>query len=157
MQNSTSAAAGKNLSQIIKIDEGQIEQHLGEMVRASGVSAVVDYDRLTIEGPGADAYVSFDNVEVGSTMGDVLEPLEGHLVASEVDPLLLFEFVGQVIDDLGIEIFAAQMGIAVGGFNLKDAVTHIQNKAPGPPREMAVATPAILPVPTVADRAVARA
>ena len=37
------------------------------------------------------------------------------------------------------------------------AVTHIQNTAPGPPRWIAVATPAILPVPTVADSAVARA
>ncbi len=39
----------------------------------------------------------------------------------------------------------------------KKAVTHIQNRAPGPPSEMAVATPAMLPVPTVADNAVARA
>jgi D-xylose transport system substrate-binding protein len=37
--------------------------------------AVVDYDRLTVEGPGADVYVSFDNVQVGATMGEVLEPL----------------------------------------------------------------------------------
>ncbi|MEM7029697.1 MAG: substrate-binding domain-containing protein [Chloroflexota bacterium] len=36
---------------------------------------VIDYDRLTIEGPGADVYVSFDNVAVGRTMGEVLEPL----------------------------------------------------------------------------------
>jgi D-xylose transport system substrate-binding protein len=36
---------------------------------------VVDYDRLTIEGPGADVYVSFDNVQVGKTMADVLTPL----------------------------------------------------------------------------------
>ncbi|MDX1436747.1 MAG: substrate-binding domain-containing protein, partial [Anaerolineales bacterium] len=42
--------------------------------RDAGV-AVVDYDRLTIEGPGADVYVSFDNVQVGATMGEVLEPL----------------------------------------------------------------------------------
>ena len=34
------------------------------------------------------------------------------------------------------------------------AVIHIQNKAPGPPTAIAVATPAILPVPTVADSAV---
>src|SRR5690606_537836 len=34
------------------------------------------------------------------------------------------------------------------------AVHHIQNSAPGPPRKMAVATPAILPVPTVAARQV---
>ena len=36
---------------------------------------VIDYDRLTIEGPGADIYVSFDNVSVGRLMGETLEPL----------------------------------------------------------------------------------
>lgn len=35
MQNRTSASAEKNLSNIIKIDEGQIQQHLGEMVRST--------------------------------------------------------------------------------------------------------------------------
>lgn len=35
MQNSTPAAAEKDLSQVIKIDEGQIQQHLGEMVRST--------------------------------------------------------------------------------------------------------------------------
>ena len=39
----------------------------------------------------------------------------------------------------------------------KMALTHIQNSAPGPPRWMAVATPAMLPTPTVAARAVASA
>ncbi len=34
------------------------------------------------------------------------------------------------------------------------AVHHIQNSAPGPPSAMAVATPAMLPVPTVAARQV---
>ncbi|SST13038.1 Uncharacterised protein [Acinetobacter baumannii] len=34
------------------------------------------------------------------------------------------------------------------------AVHHIQNSAPGPPRKIAVATPAMLPVPTVAARQV---
>jgi hypothetical protein len=35
MQNSTSAAAEKTLNRIIKIDEGQVRQHLGEMVRST--------------------------------------------------------------------------------------------------------------------------
>ncbi len=35
MQNSTSAPAEKNLSQVIKIDEAQIQEHLGEMVRST--------------------------------------------------------------------------------------------------------------------------
>jgi len=36
------------------------------------------------------------------------------------------------------------------------AISHIQNTAPGPPRVMAPATPATLPVPMVAARAVVR-
>ena len=35
MQNSTSANAEKNLSNVVKIDEAQIQQHLGEMVRST--------------------------------------------------------------------------------------------------------------------------
>lgn len=34
------------------------------------------------------------------------------------------------------------------------AANHIQKTAPGPPEAMAVATPAMFPVPTVAARAV---
>ena len=37
------------------------------------------------------------------------------------------------------------------------AVHHIQNNAPGPPRKMAVATPAMLPVPMVAESDVIKA
>jgi putative transposase len=35
MQDSTSAATDKNLSQVIKIDEARIQEHLGEMVRST--------------------------------------------------------------------------------------------------------------------------
>ena len=34
--------------------------------------SVIDYDRLTVAGPGADFYVSFDNVAVGKLQGQVL-------------------------------------------------------------------------------------
>lgn len=36
---------------------------------------VIDYDRLTAAGGGADAYVSFDNVRVGQTMADTVGPV----------------------------------------------------------------------------------
>ena len=39
----------------------------------------------------------------------------------------------------------------------KKAAIHIQKMAPGPPETMAVATPAMLPTPTVAASAVHRA
>jgi len=35
MQNSTSATTEKNLSNVIKVDEAQVRQHLGEMVRST--------------------------------------------------------------------------------------------------------------------------
>jgi D-xylose transport system substrate-binding protein len=44
-------------------------------IARDGGAAVIDYDRLTIEGDGADVYVSFDNVAVGEAMGDTLEPV----------------------------------------------------------------------------------
>ena len=39
----------------------------------------------------------------------------------------------------------------------KKALIHIQNIAPGPPEAMAVAAPAMLPVPTCAAMAVVKA
>jgi D-xylose transport system substrate-binding protein len=45
-----------------------------ENARAADVK-VVDYDRLTAAGAGADVYVSFDNVTVGQTMADTVGPV----------------------------------------------------------------------------------
>ena len=42
---------------------------------------VIDYDRLTAAGGGADAYVSFDNVRVGQTMADTVGPVIDELDA----------------------------------------------------------------------------
>jgi D-xylose transport system substrate-binding protein len=42
-----------------------------QLARDAGVS-VIDYDRLTIEGDGADFYVSFDNEAVGRIQGEGL-------------------------------------------------------------------------------------
>lgn len=50
--------------------------------RKAGVK-VIDYDRLTIEGPGADIYVSFDNVAVGRLMGETLAPIIDRLPVSQ--------------------------------------------------------------------------
>ena len=36
---------------------------------------VVDYDRLTTAGEGADVYVTFDNVRVGQAMADTVGPV----------------------------------------------------------------------------------
>lgn len=44
---------------------------------------VVDYDRLTAAGSGADVYVSFDNVKVGQTMADTVGPVIDALPADK--------------------------------------------------------------------------
>jgi D-xylose transport system substrate-binding protein len=44
---------------------------------------VIDYDRLTAAGSGADVYVSFDNVRVGQTMADTIGPVIDDLVVEK--------------------------------------------------------------------------
>ncbi len=63
---------GASVVLLVELDSGSGAAII-QTVREGG-AAVINYDRLTIEGPGPDLYVSFDNVEVGRTMGRVLEP-----------------------------------------------------------------------------------
>ena len=63
---------GAKVILLVNLDSGSGAAIIAQ-ARDAGVR-VIDYDRLTIEGPGADIYVSFDNVAVGRTMGEVLEP-----------------------------------------------------------------------------------
>ena len=65
--------AGAKVLLLVNLDSGSGAAIIAA-AREAGVK-VIDYDRLTIEGDGADVYVSFDNVQVGRTMGEVLEPL----------------------------------------------------------------------------------
>ena len=65
--------AGAKVILLVNLDSGSAAAMIAS-ARDADVK-VVDYDRLTIEGPGADVYVSFDNVAVGAAMGQILEPL----------------------------------------------------------------------------------
>jgi len=60
---------GVNVLVIVNLDSGSGKAVL-DKAKAQGV-ATIDYDRLTIEG-GADYYVSFDNVKVGTLQGEGL-------------------------------------------------------------------------------------
>jgi D-xylose transport system substrate-binding protein len=61
---------GATVLLIVNLDSGSAAAII-DNARDQGV-AVIDYDRLTIEGPGADYYVSFDNVAVGRLMGEAM-------------------------------------------------------------------------------------
>ncbi len=45
-------------------------------------------------------------------LGGFLEALQGHRVVAKVDALLLFELSGEPVDDLFVEVVAAQVGVA---------------------------------------------
>src|SRR5205823_48152 len=49
----------------------------------------------------------------------LFQALQGELVVAQVDALLLFELIGQVVDDLLVEILAAEKGVAIGRFDFE--------------------------------------
>ena len=61
-------------------------------------------------------------------LGGLLEPLQGHLVLAEVDPLLLLELVGDVVDQGLVPVVAAEVGVAVGREDLEDAVADVEDR-----------------------------
>jgi D-xylose transport system substrate-binding protein len=61
---------GAKVILLVNLDSGSGAAIIAN-AREAGV-AVIDYDRLTIEGDGADFYVSFDNTAVGRLQGEGL-------------------------------------------------------------------------------------
>lgn len=61
---------GAKVLLLVNLDSGSGAAIIAK-AREAGV-AIIDYDRLTVEGEGADFYVSFDNVAVGRLQGEGL-------------------------------------------------------------------------------------
>ncbi len=58
----------------------------------------------------------------------LLEPLQGQFVLAQINALFLLELIGQEIDDVDVEILAAEEGVAVGRFDLEHAVADLQDR-----------------------------
>ena len=71
-QAEQAVAAGASVILLVNLDSGSGATIID--IAREGGAKVIDYDRLTAEGDGADVYISFDNVAVGATMAEVLEP-----------------------------------------------------------------------------------
>jgi len=85
---------GAKVLLLVNLDSGSGAAIIAQ-ARDAGVK-VIDYDRLTIEGPGADVYVSFDNVSVGRLMGETLEPI---IDALDADPKRVVQLNGSPTDN----------------------------------------------------------
>ena len=60
-------------------------------------------------------------------LSGLFQTLHGHLVAGEVDALFGLELADHPVHDLLVEVIAAQVGVAVGGQNLDDAVADVDD------------------------------
>src|ERR1700733_8349591 len=60
--------------------------------------------------------------------GGLFQALQGKLVVAQVDALLFLEFIGQIVDQPHVEIFAAQERVAVGRLHFKHAVADLQHR-----------------------------
>jgi D-xylose transport system substrate-binding protein len=65
-------ADGASVILLVSLDTGSGATII-DMAKDEGVQ-VVEYDRFNTGGSGGAAYVSFDNVQVGATMAEILEP-----------------------------------------------------------------------------------
>src|SRR6266566_4654315 len=57
----------------------------------------------------------------------LFQALQGEPIAAQVDALLLFELIGKIVDDLLVEVFAAEKGVAVGRFDLEYAIADFEH------------------------------
>ena len=69
-----------------------------------------------------------DDSSILALLGGFLEALQRELVAAQVDALLLLEFVGEIVDEPHVEVFAAKEGIAVGRLHFEHAVADLQDR-----------------------------
>ena len=69
-----------------------------------------------------------DDSSIFAFSADFLEPLQRELVAAQVDALLFLEFVGEIVDQAHVEVFAAEERVAVGRLHLEHAVADFQNR-----------------------------
>ena len=61
-------------------------------------------------------------------LGGLAQPLHRHLVLGQVDAVGVLELLDQVVDDPLVPVVAAQVGVAVGGLDLDDALADLQQR-----------------------------
>ena len=61
-------------------------------------------------------------------LGGLLEALQGHPVLPELDVVLFQEGFGEVVHDALVEVFATEMGVAVGRLDAEDPVGDLEDR-----------------------------
>ncbi len=116
---------GAKVILLVNLDSGSGAAIIAQ-AREAGVR-VVDYDRLTIEGPGADIYVSFDNEAVGRLMGETLEPIINDL---DANPKRVIQLNGSPTDNNATLLRAGYYGVAMPHYDAGDWVLVDEQAVP---------------------------
>ncbi len=109
-------AAGRQIvGQLLELGAGEL--HV-EVLRSRGVSGH--------KGQVDVGLLPRTELDLG-LLGSLGEPLERLTIGAQVDALVLLELVGDPVDDAAIVVVAAEMGVAIGGLDLEDALANLQH------------------------------
>ena len=57
----------------------------------------------------------------------LLQALQGHVIATQIDTLLLLKFISNVIDQDLVKIISTEMSITIGGEDLEEPLVHLED------------------------------
>ena len=107
-----------------------LEQVLQELLQARAGKGLVHVTRARLV-RGDERQVEGGGLRAGKLylglLRRLLQPLQRHAVLQQVDARFLAELGRQPLDDALVEIVTAEMGVAVGGLHLEDAVAELQD------------------------------
>ena len=104
------------LDQLLQL--GAADLH-GQMLRARGIGRDERQIDLGLHRRG--------QLDLG-LLGRLLEALQRQAVVPQIDPVLLLELVGHVVDQALVEVLAAEERVAVGRLHLEHAVADLEDR-----------------------------
>ena len=106
-----------------------VEQITGDLLKLGAVQRVVEVQRAALvhgdEGQVDGGLLGGGELLLG-VLGSLLQTLQGHGVLAEVNAVLLLELVGHPVHDALVPVVAAEVVVAVGGQDLDDAVSEVE-------------------------------
>ena len=106
-----------------------LEQVGGELLELGPAQRVVEVQRARVGG-GDEGQVDLGLLGGGQLhlglLGGLLEALLGHLVLGQVHAVVALEGLDQPVDDPLVPVVAAEVGVAVGGLDLEDALADVE-------------------------------
>jgi putative multiple sugar transport system substrate-binding protein len=94
---------------IASIDGGALSNQLAN-AKAAGIP-VISYDRLLMQSPNVDYYVSFDNYKVGRQMGDILVTGLKLNQATAASPVIIEMFAGSPDDNNSVGFYQGAVDV----------------------------------------------